>query len=378
MAALHDESGVPRVSEQASEENSENSAAIHPVSVSDATQVTSTVTLKDVARLAKVSVASVSNYLNDYPHMRESMKEKIQRAIDELGYVANESARTLKSGRTGLITLSIPDLTQVYFAELAEEIIHAAREYHYGVLVESTGSSRSRELASVHAMAKHMTDGLILSPVKMDMHDNDALDNNIPLVMLGERIFNAPAPHVVIDNVNAAYAATEHLLRAGCRSIAVVGGTLDNAMTSSRSLRTQGYCQALRDYGIRVDSALIRTTGEWTSKNGALAVQQMYAQGCIPDAIFALNDLLALGVISQLREMRIAIPEEVRVVGFDNINESQYTIPSLTTVDPGRSVIAKLAVESIIHQLDSGTRAAQVTRAVPYTLVYRSSSPEVS
>ncbi|MBT1174435.1 LacI family DNA-binding transcriptional regulator [Bifidobacterium sp. LC6] len=334
-------------------------------------------TLHDVAKCAHVSVASVSNYLNDYPYMRPSTRERIQKAIDELGYVTNQQARNLRSGRTGLISLSLPDLNQIYFAELAEETIKQAREYGYRVIIESTGNDRQREIDSARAMASNMTDGLILSPTQLRTEDIPELEGDYPLVMLGERLFGAPAPHVVMANETAAQAATEHLLKAGCRTIAVVGGTLDDSVPSSRSMRTKGYVNALVDRGQSVRSELIRETGEWTSAEGAQAVRNMYAQGIRPDGIFALNDLLAMGVISQLREMRVRIPESVRVVGFDDIDEAKYTIPSLTTVDPGRATIAKLAIESILSQLKNGARAPRSRIDVAFQLKYRASSPQV-
>ena len=172
-------------------------------------------TLRDVAKLAGVSVATVSNYLNDYPFMKPATKERIRQAIDELGYTANQQARNLRRGRTGLISLSIPDLNQIYFAELAEEMIKAAREYGYRIIVESTGNNRQHEINSVKAMSRNMTDGLILSPTSMTSEDVAELEGDYPLVLLGERIFNAPAPHFVIANDVGARMSTDHLIDAG-------------------------------------------------------------------------------------------------------------------------------------------------------------------
>ncbi|NEG55103.1 LacI family DNA-binding transcriptional regulator [Bifidobacterium platyrrhinorum] len=334
-------------------------------------------TLHDVAKRAQVSVASVSNYLNDYPYMKAATRERIRKAIDELGYVANRQARNLRSGRTGLISLSLPDLNQIYFAELAEEMIKQAREHGYRVIIESTGNDRRREIDSARAMASNMTDGLILSPTQLRAEDVHELEGDYPLVILGERVFGAPAPHVLIANEAAAQAATEHLLKAGCRTIAVIGGTLDDTVASSRSMRTKGYVAALADYGRPLRPELIREIGDWTSAEGAKAVRDMYAQGIRPDGIFALNDLLAMGVISQLREMRVRVPESVRVVGFDDIDEAKYTIPSLTTVDPDRAQVARLGIESILSQLEAGGRAPRSRIDVAFRLRYRDSSPRV-
>lgn len=332
-------------------------------------------TLHDVARLAGVSVASVSNFLNDYPFMRPETKSRIEHAIKELGYVTNELARNLRSGRTGLISLSIPDLNQIYFAELAEEVVKAARESGYRIIIESTGNDRAREIDSVRSMARNMTDGLILSPTSMRAEDVVELEGDYPLVVLGERIFNPPAPHVLMDNVGGAKAAVGHLLDAGCRTVAVIGGTMDDAVASSRSLRTKGYMEALAERGRAFDPRLVRECGEWTSAEGAKAVRALYDEGISPDGIFALNDRLALGVISQLREMRVRIPESVRVVGFDDIDEARYTIPPLTTINPHRERIARRSVDLILEQVKAGRRSAPCSIMVEQDLVHRASSP---
>lgn len=158
-------------------------------------------TLHDVAKRAHVSVASVSNYLNDYPYMKPATRERIQQAIDELGYVTNQQARNLRSGRTGLISLSLPDLNQIYFFRTGRRDDHAGT----GIWIPPSSSNRpetsgQREIESVHAMASNMTDGLILSPTAMRAEDVAELEGDYPLVVLGERIFNAPAPHVVMPN----------------------------------------------------------------------------------------------------------------------------------------------------------------------------------
>ena len=265
--------------------------------------------MADVAHEAGVSVASVSNFLNKQPYMSEAMAARIAEAIDRLGYKVNSSARNLRSGRTRLLKLVIPDLRQVYFSELAEDILAEARQHGYGVIVESTTNNRARELESIASMGTHSADGLILSPLMMTVDDIAALDGDYPLVLLGERLFGVNAPHVVIRNREGAAAATYHLQF---------------------------------------------------------------------DAVFALNDLLAWGVLRELRERGVAVPDDVRVIGFDDVEESAYMVPSLSTVNPGREAIARLAVESIIQQVESGSRAPAQTIEAPYSLSLRESSPALA
>ena len=334
------------------------------------------ITMADVARAAGVSVASVSNYLNNRPYMTADMRKRIASAIERLGYQVNSSARNLRSGRTHLIKLSIPDLKQVYFSELAEDVLAEARLRGYGVIVESTTNNRERELDSVNSMGSRTTDGLILSPLMMRQSDVHLLDNGIPLVVLGERLFNVPAPHVVIANVRGAAMATRHLLDVGCHRIAVVGGVRGvRSEQSSGVIRTQGYRDALAQAGVDYDPQLVVETDGWSSRDGADAVVRMLSDQLDFDAVFALNDCLAWGVLRQLRACGVNVPSEVRVVGFDNVEESEFMIPSLTSVDPGKREIARLAVESVIQQIESSQRAGASMIEAPAELVYRESSP---
>ncbi|PLS31973.1 LacI family transcriptional regulator [Bifidobacterium margollesii] len=331
----------------------------------------------DVARLAGVSVSSVSNYLSNYPYMKPTTKQHIQEAIDALGYVTNERARSLRSGRTGLISLSIPSLTQAYFAELAEEIIAAARRRGYGILIESTGFSRERELASVTAMASKTTDGLILSPLALENADIPRLRGDVPMVLLGERLFGVPAPHMLVHNVEVARKLTEHLIAAGCRTIAFMGGVLESDHMSAEALRTKGYVQALEAAGMPVRPELVAgIVGEATSRKGVELVESMFASGVRPDGIVCYSDLVAFGVLRQLREMQVRIPEDIRVVSIDNLDESQYTVPSLTSVELGRHEIAELAVDSILRQLKEGRAPGEEIYA-DYRIIHRESSPAV-
>lgn len=222
--------------------------------------------MADVAHEAGVSVASVSNFLNKQPYMSEAMAARIAEAIDRLGYKVNSSARNLRSGRTRLLKLVIPDLRQVYFSELAEDILAEARQHGYGVIVESTTNNRARELESIASMGTHSADGLILSPLMMTVDDIAALDGDYPLVLLGERLFGVNAPHVVIRNREGAAAATYHLLDAGCRRIAVVGAVPHPEHDfSSGSIRTHGYREALAARGIPCDDSLLIETQGWGS-----------------------------------------------------------------------------------------------------------------
>ena len=181
------------------------------------------ITLHDVAKAASVSFKTVSNVVNNHPHVRPETRARVQAAIDELGYQPNVSARHLRSGRSGVIGLAVPELSLAYFAQLADEVIQAAEKRGLVVLIEQTGGDRNRELEVLRSPRLQLTDGLLFSPLGLSIDDAPLVDIDTPLVLLGERIFHGPADHVTMRNVEAAEAATEHLLGLGRRRIAVLG-----------------------------------------------------------------------------------------------------------------------------------------------------------
>ncbi|HWS52348.1 MAG TPA: LacI family DNA-binding transcriptional regulator [Microbacterium sp.] len=307
-------------------------------------------TLHDVARIAGVSIKTVSNVINDYPHIRPATREKVEAAISELGYTPNLTARNLRSGRTGAIALALPDLSLAYFAELAAQVIHEAEAAGVVVLVEQTGGDRTRELDLLRSPRLQLTDGLIFSALGMGQEDVAALDVSYPMVLLGERIFDGPTDHVTMRNVEAVRAATEFLIASGCRRIAVIGAH-EGEVIGSAGLRLRGYRQALDAAGIAFDESIVGYTTLWHRANGADSMRELLGRGVEFDAVFGLNDTLALGAMRVLQESGVRIPRDVQVVGFDDLDEAEYSIPSLTTVDPGRDWIAKTAVATLLDRI---------------------------
>lgn len=334
------------------------------------------VTLHDVARLSGVSIKTVSNVINDYPHIRPATREKVEKAIAELGYTPNLTARNLRSGRTGAIALALPDLSLAYFGELAAQVISEAEAAGVVVLVEQTGADRDRELELLRSPRLKLTDGLIFSPLGMGQEDVAALDVPYPMVLLGERIFDGPTDHVTMRNVEAARAATEYLLSLGRRRIAVVGAH-EGEVIGSAALRLEGYRQALDAAGIRYDDDIIGYTTLWHRANGADSMRELLARGAEFDAVFGLNDTLALGAMRVLQEAGRRVPDDVAVVGFDGLDEAEYSIPSLTTVDPGRDWIAKTAVTTLLARIAGEADAAPQTLLSEFRILERESAPAV-
>ncbi|RIQ18957.1 LacI family DNA-binding transcriptional regulator [Jiangella rhizosphaerae] len=311
-------------------------------------------TMHDVARAAGVSIKTVSNVINDFPHVRPSTRMRVLSAIEELGYRPNLSARGLRSGRTGVIGLAVPELRQNYFAELADSVIRAAEKHDLGVLVEQTSGDRDREIAVVTGAGRlRLTDGLLFSPERLGQADRHLIRPTFPFVLLGERIFGGPTDHVTMHNVSSAKAAVDHLLQIGRRRIALIGAHPDQREdVRPADLRVRGYKAALEAAGIPLDPQLIRAVAPWHRENGAEAMRELIASGIPFDGLFALNDTLALGALRALGEAGWQVPGDVAVIGFDDIDEARFSVPSLSSVDPGRDEIAETAVELLVERIN--------------------------
>ncbi len=308
--------------------------------------------MHEVAARAGVSIKTVSNVVNGYPYIRDSTRQKVEAAIAELGYQLNTTARNLRRGRTGLVGLAVPELSLPYFAELADSVIRAADARGLTVLIEQTGAVRERELEVLRSERRRMTDGLIYSPLALgpdDVSELEGLDH--PMVLLGERIFGGPADHVTMRNVEAAAAATQHLIDLGRRRIAVVGAHPGEVMGSA-ALRVQGYRQALEANGIPFDPALVGEAWMWQRAGGAQAMARLLDEDLGIDAVFGLNDALALGALHTLHRRHVDVPGQVAVIGFDDIDETAYAAPTLSTVNPGREQIATTAVDLLVARIE--------------------------
>ena len=331
-------------------------------------------TMRDVSRLAGVSIKTVSNVVNGHPHVSEATRGAVLAAIASLDYQVNLTARNLRTGRTDTIALAVPELRLPYFGELADAVIEAARTRGLMVVIEQHGGDRSREIEVLSGARRQVTDGLIFSPVALGAGDEALLDVDFPIVLLGERVFSDRVNHITMHNVAAARAGTQYLLGLGRRRIAVIG-VHPGEVVGSGGLRLSGYCSALEAAGIPVDPRLLGEVGPWHRAAGARAMARLLDSGARPDAVFGFNDALALGAMHELQVRGIRVPQDVAVLGFDDIDEGRYSFPTLSTIDPGREEIATTAVDVIAAQLKQ-TRRGRMAELVfaDYRVVARGST----
>lgn len=325
-------------------------------------------TLKDVAAHVGVSAKTVSNVVNGTGWVTEDLAARVRAALVELGYRPNTAARQLRSGRSGMIALALPELSQPYFAELAAELVRAAQERSITVLVNQTDGRAEAERRISDGIDAPAVDGLILSPLALGAKDLEGRLDPTPLVLLGEHIGESTFPHVTVDNTAAAKAATEHLLSLGRRRIAAIGAQ-DSGPNETSELRLAGYREALREAGIEVDERLILYVDEFHRADGAAAARAILESGLEPDGVFAFNDLLALGAMHVFVTAGIAVPDDIAIIGFDDIEESRYSTPALTSVSPDTAALARKAIDLLFEKpADPGIHT------IGFTIAHRAST----
>ncbi|MEV0185223.1 LacI family DNA-binding transcriptional regulator [Streptomyces sp. NPDC050625] len=331
------------------------------------------VSLKDVAERAGVSIKTVSNVVNNYPHVTPAMRARVQAVIEELGYRPNLTARHLRKGRTGIIALAVPELGNPYFAELAGAVIDAAAEHEFTVLLDHTRGEREQEILVSQGFRGRVIDGLILSPLALEAEDLQGRSDDVPLVLLGEREYDLPFDHIAIDNVAAARCAVRHLLGRGRTRIAYLGVRTDSVNRPAH-LRLDGWREELTAAGVPAADSLVVPVGGWDRDDGARAMAELLDAGVRPDAVFAFNDLIAIGAMRVLHERGLRVPWDVAVVGFDDIAEGRFGAVTLTTVSPDKQAIAKMAVGSLLRSLSGREEPGGRELAAQFRLVEREST----
>jgi DNA-binding LacI/PurR family transcriptional regulator len=331
------------------------------------------VRLEDVAKLAGVSMKTVSNVVHDYAHVSPAMRERVQAAIDELGYRPNVLGRRLATGRTGLLSLAFSFVDIPYFSELAQIVSSEARKRGYRMLLEQTDGTLDGERAIVSSDEAGLVDGVIFQPSVMSSLEIAQHRGDVPLVLLGEG--NAPLSfdHVKIDNVAAAIEATAHLVALGRTRIGFVGHE-EGELAATSLQRMAGYQEGLERAGLALDMSLLIPSRIVSSPGAAEAVGAALDRGVRFDGLVCRDDLAAIGALRALRERGYRVPEDVAVTGWDDIAMAAVTHPSLTTIAPDTRAIAVRALDMLEERI-AGYDGIGRHSLVDYTLRVRESAP---
>lgn len=332
-------------------------------------------TIKDVARLAGVSIKTVSNVLNDYPHLTAETRGKVERALAELNYRPNLAARNLRRGRTGVIALALPTFGSPYFAELADLIAREAAQHELTVLIDATDGDLQRERNVAEGFHSRFLDGVILQPWSVSDAFLRARSDQTPLVLLGEGKVRT-ADSVAVDSRAVATAAVDHLLGLGRRRIGVIGSPQQGAgrQRLEPTRRYAGYRAALEAAGLAYEETLISTVdGDHTPERTADAVASLLDRAPDIDALFCFNDRLGVATIRALTTRGVRIPDDVAVIGIDDIEAARTVTPTLSTIAPDKAEIARAAVRMLTERIAGATEPARHL-TVDFTVIGREST----
>ncbi|MGL4455535.1 MAG: DNA-binding transcriptional regulator CytR [Plesiomonas sp.] len=327
-------------------------------------------TMKDVAQLAGVSTATVSRALMNPDKVSTATRQRVEKAVVEVGYSPNSLARNLRRNESKTIVVIVPDISDPFFADVIRGIEEAATAQGYLVLLGDCAQQNARERSFVNLVFTKQADGMLLLSSNLPFDISKPEQKNLPpMVMANEFSPELELPTVHIDNLTAAFDAVHYLTQLGHKRIACVAGPSSMPLCS---YRTQGYIQAMRRVGIAVEDRYM-TYGNFSFDAGAQAVSQLMAQPSPPTAIFCHSDVMAIGALQQAKKLGFRVPQDLSIIGFDDIKFSEYCDPPLTTVSQPRYEIGRQSMELLLDML-RGKDIGTSSRLLDAKLVVRAST----
>lgn len=328
------------------------------------------VTIRDVAMRAGVSPTTVSHVINATRPVSEGVRARVEAAMTELGFQPNALARSLRRKRTHTLGMIVPDSANPFFAEVGRGIEDTSFAAGYSVMLCNSDGDARRELLYIDLLIQKQVDGVLLVPTGDQGELAAALQlRNIPVVVLDRDVPGAAIDRIHIDNVAGGYLATRHLIDLGHRRIGYIGGPPHLSPVPGRST---GYRQALQEAGLPLDAELI-AFGNFRDTGGYEGAQTLLALPNPPTAIFAGNDLMAIGALAAAREHGIRVPDGLSIIGFDDIHLARYVNPPLTTVAQPKYELGVIAAELLFARLHTPALPPQL-RLLQAELVMRHST----
>jgi len=308
-------------------------------------------TIKDVAKLAGVHPSTVSRVINNDSRISEKTKEKVLLIINKLGYTPNAIARGLKTKRTYTLGMLIPDITNPFFAEIARGVEDAASKNNFNVILCNTDDKLKKERTYLQILRGKRVDGFILGTAHIK--DKSILElekKKFPYILVSRNIEGLEKNCIIVDDIEGGKIATEYLIKLGHRQIAHITGPLQ---TRSALNRLKGYQLALKKYEIEYRDELVGE-GDFKIKGGYQIMKRFLKLSEPPAAIFAANDLLALGAMQAIQKKNFHIPEDFSVVGFNDIELASFVYPALTTVRQPMLEMGAIAVKMLLKIIEEG------------------------
>jgi len=329
-------------------------------------------TINDVARLAGVSIKTVSRVMNHEPNVRDETRQKVQEAASLLHYRPNLLARSLAGSRSFLIALFYDNPNPAYINDMQRGVIQRARQQGYHLLVEPQDSHAPDLVADITSLlATIRLDGVILTPPLCDMAEVlHAIEGaGVPYVRISPFLHPGRSPCVRMDDAQAAYEMTRHLIEMGHRDIGFIRGHPEHG---GSHLRQEGFARALRESGIEPRPEWIKQ-GYFSYESGVEAGRALFAEPTRPTAVFSANDYMAFGVMASAQQAGIRVPDDVSIAGFDDVPGAMLVWPHVTTIRQPVEALADAAADILLNRDEAPEASAPVERMLPFTLIRRQS-----
>lgn len=322
-------------------------------------------TIEDVARLAEVSIATVSRAIHNPEKVAKSTRQRVNQAIAITGYTTNAMARSLRMGRSNMILVLAPDIGDPNFSSILIGLENEARAHGYGVLIGHTQNDPERGLEYLKLLSSNQAAGLLLFTGHEPFGHQEMSQRLPPTVAVFEPVFGSAVSYVGVDDTAGARKAAEYLLASGHRSIAFIG---DSRTRLSHVRRRKGYDMALDAARIPAHQRMA-ISGEGSIEGGRLAVEQLFMRDMLPSAFMCVNDATAIGVMNGLAARGYDLPRDFSVIGFDDVPQATYMNPALTTIRQPRTAIGKQAMALLLETLATPTTETREVLILPDLVV---------
>jgi len=322
-------------------------------------------TIYDVAQHAGVSLSTVSRVINNSGYVKQETRDKIQNAIDALNYIPSSAARNLSKNESNNIAVVIPDITNPFFSEVIKGITKELDKTDFDLIFYNTNENIQKELHALQAIIKNRVRGLIITPIMEASQESKALLKNIqemgiPIVLIDRDICGLNCDGVFVDNVAGAYEATKLLLNENHRRIAIIHGPTSSIPGRDR---LKGYLDAYQSVNV-IPPRSLQYTGNFMYESGVEATRKILKSKKRPTAIFCCNNLMTLGCLSVLKENNLKIPDDIAIVGFDELSLYDVITNPITVVSRATTEMGALAVHTLLGRIRQSTELAAVNRII--------------
>ncbi|EJL6701682.1 TPA: substrate-binding domain-containing protein [Vibrio cholerae] len=327
-------------------------------------------TMKDIARLAGVSTSTVSHVINKSRFVSDEIAERVNNAAQQLNYAPSALARSLKMNCTKTIGMLVTTSTNPFFGEVVKGVERSCYHQGYNLILCNTEGDNQRMKASINTLLQKRVDGLLLMCSTLEGERLDVFDRypDIPIVVMDWGPILFASDKIQDNSLQGGYMAAKHLIECGHKEIGCITGPL---IRHQAQMRYEGYKRALAEAGIAINPDWI-VESDFECEGGYQAFEKLYQRGKLPSALFVSNDMMAMGVIQAASQRGLRVPDDLSLIGYDDVHIAKFMTPALTTIHQPKYRLGKAAVDTLLYRLENPDTTAQVVQLEP-TLVVRNS-----